>query len=103
VPPDYRAPLPLDAVRDLLAICRALYVAYRDEGPTAAHRLAAIEGIGIDLRSALDLARRCAPDTVGHRAAWGKVDRALAALAEVEDAPLRPGLLAAVERVRRRR
>jgi hypothetical protein len=59
--------------------------------------------VGRDLRDALELAQRTDPDTVGHRAAWGKAERATAALCAMisMDEPVRPAVVAAVKRAGR--
>lgn len=97
-------PLPLEAVRDLLGVARALYSAEKARG-AGARRLAELEAVGRDLASALDLARDTPPNSMGQRAAWQKAERALEKLAELVDvvAPLQPVLEAAGARVRRRR
>jgi hypothetical protein len=69
------ARIPLQALRDLVGICRALYAAWKKErvGPLELEELA---GIGKDLAEALRLARNTAPDTLGHRAAWSRAEEA---------------------------
>ncbi len=94
-------PLPVEAVRDLLGIVRALYRAgleHRGHPIT----LEALRGIGTDLAEALELATRCQPDTLGHVAAWTKAERAAKALGELVDAamPLKPAVDAALVRMR---
>jgi hypothetical protein len=72
-----RDQLPVEAVRDLLGICRALYRAWYQTRPATEHQLGELRAIGQDLKAAIELATRCEPDTVGHRAAWGKAERAM--------------------------
>lgn len=93
------AALPLDALRDLLGLVRALYAAGL-ENKGHPMELEALREIGAELSAALDLARRCEPDTLGHVAAWNRAERATAQLGELvaEDRPLRPVLAAAVAR-----
>jgi hypothetical protein len=76
------AALPLETVRDLLGVARALY---RSAASAAAHGgdrrpVEALAEIGEDLRAALALARQAGPDTMGHRSAWARVDRAVEGL-----------------------
>ncbi|MFZ5893037.1 MAG: hypothetical protein ACOY0T_18400 [Myxococcota bacterium] len=69
------AKIPLEALRDLVGICRALYAAWKKErvGPIELEELA---GIGKDLSDALRLARKTEPGTLGHRAAWSRAEEA---------------------------
>lgn len=73
--------LPRDVVRDLLGIARALYATRKADGaaPDELGKLATAGALFVD---ALELSKT-KPDTVGHRAAWAKADRATAALLEV--------------------
>jgi hypothetical protein len=98
----HRAQLPLNAVRDLIGIVRAMYFAWHERG-VARERLDELVRIGRELRDALELAARTEPDTVGHRAAWSRAERATAMLCEAigSDEPVRPTVLAAVNRTRR--
>lgn len=73
--------LPREVVRDLLGIARALYATRKADGAGPAE-LAALAGGGALLVDALEL-RKTMPDTVGHRAAWAKAERATAALLEL--------------------
>lgn len=97
-----RGQLPVEAVRDLLGICRALYAAWREHRPATENELGELRGIGQDLRAALELARKSKPDTVGHRAAWGKAERAMRRLGELvsDHDRLRPSISALVRKVR---
>jgi hypothetical protein len=97
-----REKLPVEAVRDLLGICRALYAAWRVQRPAMEIELGELRAIGQDLRAALELAARSKPDTVGHRAAWGKAERAMRKLGELvnEHDRLMPSIEAVVKRVR---
>ena len=92
--------LPLEALRDLLGVCRALYTAWRRSGagPVELDELAAI---GKELGAALELAKKTKPDTVGHRAAWSRAEAATRRLGHLVGAlePLRPTIAAASERV----
>lgn len=83
MPPNPRDQLPLEAVRDLLGVCRGLYRAWSEHRPATENALGELRAIGQDLRAALDLASRTKPDSVGHRAAWTKADRACRKLGEL--------------------
>ncbi len=99
MPPGRGDAIPLEALRDLLAIVRALFAAgLENKGHPV--ELEALRQIGSDLATALDLAARCEPDTLGHVAAWNRAERATKALGELIDStmPLRPVLDAAVAR-----
>jgi hypothetical protein len=73
--------LPREVVRDLLGIARALYATRKADG-AAPDELAKLAAAGALFVDALKLSKT-QPDTVGHRAAWAKADRATAALLEV--------------------
>lgn len=92
-------PIPLEQVRDLLGIARALYVARRTAG-AGALELQRIEQAGRELDKALEL---CAsPEgTLGHTAAWTHVERAVETLKHCVDVttPIAPLLVVAAERI----
>ncbi len=72
-------PFPIETVRDLLGIVRALYVAWKEQGrPTAE-----LEHIGKELRAAINLARRSPVPSVGHAAAWSRAERATERLGQL--------------------
>lgn len=98
-----RDPLPLEAVRDLLGITRALYAAWKRDGGISKPDLDELEAIGKKLREALALARKTEPETVGHRAAWDKAADACTRLGRLISMtmPLAPTIEAAVVRIRR--
>jgi hypothetical protein len=73
--------LPKETVRDLLGISRALYVVRDNQGAPPAE-LDRIREVGAWLVDALELSRT-APDTLGHRAAWSKAERATTVLTEL--------------------
>lgn len=73
--------LPRDTVRDLLGISRALYVV-RDNQGAEPGELDRIREVSAWLIDALELSRT-APDTLGHRAAWSKAERATTVLTEL--------------------
>lgn len=96
-PCDTHGPFPTGAVRDLLAITRALYRAAQDQP-----RRERLTGIGRLLREALDLARS-GPGTLGRRAAWLKAEEATAALGELvrDGSTVEPLVRAAAARLKR--
>jgi hypothetical protein len=65
--------LPLEAVRDLLGIARAMYAARQREGALVA--LPELAEIGQKLKLALKLGQGD-PETMGHRAAWTHAEEA---------------------------
>jgi hypothetical protein len=69
--------LPKETIRDLLGIARALFVV-RDAERAPQAELDRIREVSAWLADALELART-RPDTLGHRAAWFKAERATAA------------------------
>lgn len=93
---------PVGAARDLLGIARALY---RSEQAGAGDpvRLEELRRVGEKLRTAIDLASRTEPGTLGHSASWSHAEQATASLGElVGDAKLSEAISATAERVRRR-
>lgn len=89
---------PFEAVRDLLGIVRALYVAARRDGPKS-RRAARIERVGRELRRALDMALEGGALT---DAAWERAEKVVRELGELVDAttPMEPVLTAAGRRVK---
>lgn len=91
--------IPIEALRDLVGICRALYAAWKKErvGPIELEELASI---GKDLNDALRLASKTEPETLGHRAAWSRAEEATRRLGHLVGKlePLHLTLEAATER-----
>ena len=73
--------LPKETIRDLLGIARALFVV-RDNQRAPQVELDRIREVSAWLVEALELART-RPDTLGHRAAWFKAERATQALTDL--------------------
>jgi hypothetical protein len=73
--------LPRETIRDLLGIARALFVVRGNQYAPQAE-LDRICEVSAWLVEALELART-RPDTLGHRAAWFKAERATAALTDL--------------------
>jgi hypothetical protein len=95
--------LPQETVHDLLGIARALLVV-RDNQRAPLAELNRIREIAAWLVDALELSRT-RPDTLGHRAAWTKAERATAALTELllnHDEPTKRLVGAWAERLRAR-
>jgi hypothetical protein len=93
--------LPLEAIRDLLGIARAMYAAKRRElAPEPV--LLELKTIGEKLKLALKLGRAPA-DSVGHRAAISHAEEATSRLMRLitVETRLAPTLEAAVIRIRR--
>jgi hypothetical protein len=95
-----RDPLPVEALRDLIGIARAMYAAARAEGATP-YRLEQLAQAGTELRRALDLASKSEPDTMGHRAAWVWAQRGYERLLQqiTVTTQLQPVMAAAASRV----
>lgn len=95
--PDHDAPLPTEAVRDLLGIVRAMYAtrSLRDFRP----RLATA---GKALAEALKLALANPPGSAGHRQAWELAEKGMADVGRAYQhcEMLAPTLYTAVNRVR---
>ena len=100
MPPARSDAIPVEALRDLLGIVRAVFAAWSREkaSPVALEEL---RGIGAELSAALRLAQRSQPDTLGHAAAWSRAERATEALGKLiqETTPIKPALDAAVSRI----
>jgi hypothetical protein len=96
VPPQSE-PLPVETVRDLLAIVRVLY-----RGERSAERRAELVEIGLAYRRALRLAK-AGPETLGGRAAWTWAEQATERLGRLVDysTPIGPGIFATAARIRR--
>jgi hypothetical protein len=90
----------LQALRDLLGLVRALFVAWGEQrrGPIELQELV---DIGKELTLALELATKAAPGTMGHRAALQRAEQGIARLSVLitDETTLRPVLVAATSRV----
>lgn len=97
------APFPFQTVRDLLGILRMLYAANKRDR-VGERRLKAIADVGRELRKSMQLARACAPGTLGFTAAWERAEAAVLRLGALVDCttPLEPTLRAAGDRIARR-
>lgn len=93
-------PFPATAVRDLVGIIRAMYVAAK-LGGAGKNDLARIERVGRDLADALELANRSGPNTIGYSAAWKKAEDASRRACDLVDSltPAEPLVHAARSRI----
>lgn len=98
-----RDALPLGAVRDLLGIARALYRAEL-AGAGDPVRLEELRRVGEHLKTALELATKVGPGTLGHSAAWSHAEQAVEALGALvaDGTTVASTLPATAARVRRR-
>ncbi|MEO7036742.1 MAG: hypothetical protein ABI548_22520 [Polyangiaceae bacterium] len=73
--PNIQGQLPLRALRDLLGLVRVMYA---DAVATHASpiELEELRAIGESLHTALDMAAKTKPNTMGHRAAWVRAEQA---------------------------
>ncbi len=69
-------PLPIDAVRDLLGLVRAMYRVEAAKPDRAAVQLAKIATVGLLLTEAIELAASSKDGTMGSYAAWKKAEDA---------------------------
>jgi len=92
------APFPFTAVRDLLGILRALWLATDEAHVMRRKQIAAVAG---DLRAAYELALTSTPGTMGSQAAWSRAEDATRRVGDLVDCitPLEPVVRAATERV----
>jgi phage tail protein X len=93
-------PLPVEAVRDLLGVVRAMYAANKG----IAHRRRALAIAGQELVEAINLANAHAPGTAEHRRAWELAESALVVVGTQTGRAegLAPTLHTAIDRVRGR-
>ena len=80
--PSNDQPIPIECLRDLLGVARALYVSWRRDG-LGPIEMEELRSVGEDLRAAYQLARRSRPGMSAHRAAWTKAERATRRLSEI--------------------
>ena len=95
-----RGPVPIRALRDLLGLVRVMYADWSASG-AGPIELEELRAIGEGLKSALELAARTKPNTLGHQTAWRRAEEAteqLGVLVGQQD-PLISTVRAASERV----
>lgn len=81
----HEGPLPVEIVRDLLGVARAMYAAFVEMGPEYETHRSKLRGIGYQLQLALEKAGRGAPGTLAHRSAWLIAEKAVADLGGLVD------------------
>ncbi|MES1187219.1 MAG: hypothetical protein ABUL60_25610, partial [Myxococcales bacterium] len=81
----HEGPIPLDALRDLIALTRSLYVTFKGMGKGYDAQLAALTAIGTKLARALDKAQKGAAGTWNHKTAWLMAEEATQELGQVVD------------------
>jgi hypothetical protein len=98
-------PIPLDALRDLIALTRTLYVTFRGLGKDNDTQLAELAHIGAKLSRALEKAEKGGPGTWNHKTAWLMAEEATAQLGEVVDVvlPAKALITASGERLLKKR
>lgn len=104
-PVPHDGPLPLDALRDLIALCRAFYVTFRSLGRGYDAQLTQLTQIGAKLRRALEKAQKGGPGTWNHRTAWLLAEEATRELGQVVDVylPAKALITASGERLLKKR
>lgn len=80
--PDPQGQLPVESLRDLLGIVRAVYASWKRDGQGPIE-MEELRSIGEDLRDALRLASSSKPYSQAHRAAWKKAERATLRLGDI--------------------
>jgi hypothetical protein len=98
-------PIPLDALRDLIALCRALYVTFRGMGKGYDAQIATVSQIGAKLGRALEKAQKGGPGTWNHRTAWLLAEEATKELGQAVDVylPAKALITASGERLLKKR
>jgi len=93
-------PFPIEAVRDLLGVVRAMYAAAKSAG-AGRNELARIARVGSELGKALELAAQTRPGSIGHATAWKRAEDATRRVGDLVDGvtPAEPIIVAARARV----
>lgn len=101
----HEGPIPLDALRDLIALTRALYVTFRGLGKGYDRQLEQLTHIGAKLGRALDKAQKGGPGTWNHKTAWLMAEEATLELGNVVDVflPAKAVITASGERLLKKR
>lgn len=98
-------PIPLDALRDLIALARSFYVTFKGMGKGYDKQVTQLTQIGTKLSRALDRAQKGGPGTWNHRTAWLLAEEATKELGDVVDVyvPAKALIAASAERLLRKR
>lgn len=102
----HEQPVPLDALRDLIALARAFYVTFRGMGDGYDKQLDQLRRIGEKLGRALERAeKRNVPGTWDHKTAWLLAEEATRELGDLVDVylPAKALITASGERLLRKR
>jgi hypothetical protein len=98
--------IPIESLRDLLGLARAIYATLATMGPAYSDQLFRLRGIGYQLTLALERAGQGGPGTFPHRAAWLISEKAVQDLGDLiaEDAlPAKALIAASGERLLKKR
>jgi hypothetical protein len=97
--------IPLDALRDLIALCRAFYLTFRGLGKGYDAQLTRLTAIGAKLTRALERAQKGGPGTWNHKTAWLLAEEATQELGQVVDVylPAKALITASGERLLKKR
>lgn len=98
-------PLPIETVRDLLALARALYAVFSKMGKGYDAQLLKLRGIGYQLNLALERANESKPGTFKHKNSWLIAEKAVKDLGELVDVylPAKTLITATGERLLKKR
>jgi hypothetical protein len=101
----HEGPIPLDALSDLIALTRALYVTFKGMGKGYDTQLSQLTAIGAKLTRALAKAQKGGPGTWNHRTAWLMAEEATTELGQVVDVylPAKALITASGERLLKKR
>lgn len=78
-------PFPFEAVRDLIGIARALYLAFKGMGPAYVTHMGKVASIGNQLQRAVEKAKKGGPGTWNHTTAWLMAEQAAKDLGTLVD------------------
>ena len=97
--------IPLDALRDLISLARALYITFRGLGKGYDAQIGKLAQVGAKLARALDKAQKGGPGTWNHKTAWLLAEEATKELGELVDVylPAKALITATGERLLKKR
>jgi hypothetical protein len=98
-------PFPFETARDLLGICRALYLAFKKMGPAWDAQREQVQRIGEKLTRAMAKAERGHPGTWDQTSGWALAEEAAEDLGKLIDQylPAKQLIAATSERMKRKR